>query len=140
MADSVRIPTSTVSLISLNITFHEEKNDTNEPVVTRELLNGIYKEASEGKQKGMLIYSEQQNVSSNLIGLPAAAIIEANDTHTRTGFLTLPGSFLQEYGIKDAPEITMPVTHAKIFGWYDNEFGSYVNMLGKLTMHVYDNL
>ena len=30
----------------------------------------------------------------------------------------------------------MPVTHAKIFGWYDNEYGSYTNMLGDLAVHV----
>ncbi|MCF7920028.1 MAG: glyceraldehyde-3-phosphate dehydrogenase [Candidatus Cloacimonetes bacterium] len=140
MADSVRIPTSTVSLISLNVTFHEYKNELNEPEITRELLNGIYKEAAEGKQKGILIYSEQQNVSSSLIGMRAAAVIEANDTHTRTGFLSLPEGFLQQCGVNDPPEITMPVTHARIFGWYDNEFGSYVNMLGKLTTHVFENL
>jgi glyceraldehyde 3-phosphate dehydrogenase len=29
------------------------------------------------------------------------------------------------------------VTHAKIFGWYDNEYGSYTNMLGDLTVHVH---
>jgi glyceraldehyde 3-phosphate dehydrogenase len=30
----------------------------------------------------------------------------------------------------------VPVTHAKIFGWYDNEYGSYTNLLGDLTVHV----
>ena len=27
--------------------------------------------------------------------------------------------------------IEVPVTHAKIFGWYDNEYGSYTNLLGR---------
>jgi len=26
--------------------------------------------------------------------------------------------------------------HAKVFGWYDNEYGSYTNMLADLTVHV----
>jgi len=30
----------------------------------------------------------------------------------------------------------MPVTHAKIFGWYDNELGSYVNCLSRLTNYI----
>ena len=33
--------------------------------------------------------------------------------------------------------IHVPVTHAKIFGCFDNEYGSYTNMLGDLTVHVH---
>ena len=33
--------------------------------------------------------------------------------------------------------IQVPVTHAKIFGWYDNEYGSYTNLFGDLTVHVH---
>ena len=36
--------------------------------------------------------------------------------------------------------IRVPVTHAKIFGWYDNEYGSYTNMLGDLAVHVHRTL
>ena len=36
--------------------------------------------------------------------------------------------------------LEVPVTHAKIFGWYDNEYGSYTNLLGDLTVHVHANL
>ena len=28
------------------------------------------------------------------------------------------------------------MTHAKIFGWYDNEYGSYTNLLGDLTESI----
>ena len=133
MADSVRIPTNTVSMISLNLAFQEKGNLIDENYITRELLNGIYKEASDGQQKGLLVYSDRQNVSSDLIGIRAAVVIEGNDTHTRTGFLTL----LSE---NDQDKINVPVTHAKIFGWYDNEFGSYVNMLGKLTVYISENM
>jgi glyceraldehyde 3-phosphate dehydrogenase len=30
----------------------------------------------------------------------------------------------------------MPLTHVKVFGWYDNEMGSYTYRLGELTTHV----
>ena len=140
MADSVRIPTNTVSMISLNITFHEHVNDASEPVITGDYLNNIYSEAAEGKQKGLLVYSERQNVSSDLIGIRAAAVIEGHDTHTRTGFMKLSSAMLSELGLDITDNISMPVTHAKVFGWYDNEFGSYVNMLGKLTIHVDENM
>ena len=33
-------------------------------------------------------------------------------------------------------EIRIPLTQAVIYGWYDNEMGNYVHMLGELTQHV----
>ncbi len=140
MADSVRIPTNTVSMITLNLTFHEKLDELNEPVINKELLNNIYSEAAEGNQKGLLIYSERQNVSSDLIGIRAGVVIEANDTHTRTGFMSLSSQMLKSCGLEVSDNLTLPVTHAKIFGWYDNEFGSYVNMLGKLTEYVHEHM
>ncbi len=134
MADSVRIPTTTVSLINLNVTFHTKLDNLGEPSVNRKLLNSIYKQASEGSQKGLLTYSERQNVSADLIGSQAAITIEAHETHTRTGFIEVPTELL---GHNAAPEtMRMPVTHAKIFGWYDNELGSYVNCLSRLTNYI----
>ena len=32
--------------------------------------------------------------------------------------------------------VRIPVTHVKIFGWYDNEMGSYSHRLGELTEYV----
>jgi glyceraldehyde 3-phosphate dehydrogenase len=29
---------------------------------------------------------------------------------------------------------------AKIFGWYDNEYGSYTNRLGDLTVYIHKSL
>ena len=75
-------------------------------------------------QKDLLYLSERQNVSSDLKGQMAACVIEGNDTHTRTGFVDIP------------PLSNVPVTHAKIFGWYDNELGSYVNCLTKLAIYI----
>ncbi|MDD2229288.1 MAG: glyceraldehyde 3-phosphate dehydrogenase NAD-binding domain-containing protein [Candidatus Cloacimonetes bacterium] len=136
MADSVRIPTSTVSLINLNVTFHTDLNALGEPLVNRKLINEVFYQASQGSQKGLLVYSERQNVSSDLIGSMAAVTIEAHETHTRTGFIALPPKILESVGDLKGKHLEMPVTHAKIFGWYDNELGSYVNCLSKLTNYV----
>lgn len=136
MADSVRIPINTASLIILNITFQSPLNDIGEPVITREYLNQIYKETAEGPGAGMLEFSEEQNVSADMIGRKAAVVIEGIETHTRTGFMAVNPNLLQNFGIQLTQDIMIPVCHAKIFGWYDNEFGSYVNMLGKLTEYI----
>ena len=136
MADSVRIPTNTASLIILNITFHSPLNEIGDPVITREFLNRIYAEASSGQLEGLLEFSEKQNVSSDIIGRKAAVVIEGVETHTRTGFMALNPSLLKNFGIELTQDIMIPVCHAKIFGWYDNEFGSYVNMLGRLTEYI----
>lgn len=136
MADSVRIPINTASMIILNITFQSPLNDIGEPIITREYLNQIYKETADGPGAGMLEYSEEQNVSADMIGRKAAVVIEGFETHTRTGFMAINPNLLQNFGIQLQQDIMIPVCHAKIFGWYDNEFGSYVNMLGKLTEYV----
>jgi len=140
MADSVRIPTATVSLITLNITFYSHLNENKEAIINRQYLNSIYKMAAEGKQKDLLLFSERQNVSTDLIGTPAACVIEGFETHTRTGFLKFPVKQLKSLGLDKNSDINLPVTHAKIFGWYDNELGSYVNCLGKLTAYVHQRM
>lgn len=140
MADSVRVPTSTVSLIILNITFHTPLDKARQPVITQSLLNNIYKKAAEGSQKGLLVYSERQNVSADLIGVRAAVVIEGHENHTRTGFVALPPETLRAAGVKSDKEVRIPVTHAKLFGWYDNEFGSYVNCMGELAIYMDKNM
>lgn len=140
MADSIRIPTTTVSLISLNLTFRTALSECGDPVISKSFINEIYKKAACGPQKDLLIFSEDQNVSGDFMGCHAAVIIEGHETHTRTGFLTLDSETLQTYGINTSQDIKYPVTHAKIFGWYDNEFGSYVNCLGKLTKYINKNM
>jgi glyceraldehyde 3-phosphate dehydrogenase len=137
MADSVRIPVNTVSLINLNLTFHSPLNDKGEPAVSRHYINGVYRAAAEGSQKGQLIYSSYQNVSTDLLGLPASVVIEGHDTHTRTGFIELTADMLRAAGAQAEQSLRVPVTHAKIFGWYDNEYGSYVTTLGKLVEYVH---
>ncbi|MEN6444595.1 MAG: glyceraldehyde-3-phosphate dehydrogenase, partial [Candidatus Cloacimonas sp.] len=136
MADSVRIPTTTVSLINLNITFHTELDELGEPLVNRKLINDVYAQAAEGAQKDLLVISDRQNVSADMIGTMAAVVIEAHETHTRTGFVTIPVSTLLAQGVNTDKVLELPVTHAKIFGWYDNELGSYVNCLSRLTNYI----
>ena len=140
MADSIRIPTPSVSLIALNITFNSRMNDAGVPYISGDYLRDIYRRAAEGEQKGLLHFSMKQNVSMDLLGLPAAIVIEGKEIHTRTGFLKIPAEILESLHLQNTQEINIPVTHAKIFGWYDNEFGSYVTCLGKLTEYIASSL
>jgi len=82
------------------------------------------------------VFSEVQNVSADIAGVPASVIIEGNDTHTRTGFVEIPQEILGAQGIESQGPLRFPVTHAKLFGWYDNEYGSYTCALGDLTEYV----
>jgi glyceraldehyde 3-phosphate dehydrogenase len=73
----------------------------------------------------------------------AAVVIEGVETHTRTGFVevdlsSVPG--LDGVAHLCPGPVKVPVTHAKVFGWYDNEYGSYTNLLGDLAAHVADRL
>ena len=144
MGDSVRVPTPTESLAILNLTFQEEIDRDGRPLIDRERINRIYRDAAEGAQRGLLVYSEEQNVPADVRGMRAAVVIEGTETHTRTGFVdldlsTVPG--IDEMGFDGIDTIVQfPVTHAKVFGWYDNEYGSYTNMLGDLTVHVHESL
>jgi glyceraldehyde 3-phosphate dehydrogenase len=76
-----------------------------------------------------------------VIGTAAAAIIEGKETHTRTANLRvnlrtvcavpqesmkgLEGGFLE-----------VPITQVVVYGWYDNELGSYTHMLGERTLGI----
>ncbi len=135
MADSVRIPTATVSLIILNVTFQSETRPDGTVSVDRDVVNQIYRDASQGEAKDLLRYSEEQNVSADMMGEDAAVVIEALETHSRTGFVDL--RLPDNGGFRD---YRLPVTHVKVFGWYDNEMGSYTYRLGELTVHVAKNL
>jgi glyceraldehyde 3-phosphate dehydrogenase len=146
MADSIRIPTNTESLIVLNVTFqpHVNEDGTKTPLTTK-TINDIYKKAAEKDPEQLLIYSTEQNVSTDLIGVNAAIVIEGQFNHTRTAFIdvdlsqipTLPAAVKTE-ALKNI--LRIPVVHAKIFGWYDNEYGSYTNRMGDLTVYVHKSL
>ena len=163
IAESVRVPVTTGSLIILAVMLQDESM-TNP--ITREKINDIYKEATGHFPEGYLILSEEQNVSSDIIGLPrAAAVIEGFESHTRTSSVRLDVdrllmacdylNHMSEGGARSAsldlgqfqnaaaqPQpankrvIELPVTQAVIYGWYDNELGSYTNMLGDRTVSI----
>ena len=145
MADSVRVPVPAVSLAVLNVTFQSRMLDPETSSVSRSVLNGIYREAASGAQAGDLVYTEAQNVPADVAGMRAAVVIEGAETHTRTGFVNLDLASLDGVGpavvaALESSVVDVPVTHAKIFGWYDNEYGSYTNFLGDLTVHIHDAL
>lgn len=144
MADSIRVPTTTESLIVLNVTFPAPKNG-DAALLNRNTLNEIYKKADAGDPEHLLVYSEEQNVPTDLIGMDAAIVIEGQFNHTRTAFIELDLSdipnFVEAYfGTMDKMKIRIPVVHAKIFGWYDNEYGSYTNRLGDLTTYIHKSI
>lgn len=133
IAESVRIPTTTGSLIILVLNLQ----DSLENPIKREMINSIYREF--GKNSPYLIYSDEQNVSCDIIGVPAAAtIIEGTETHTRTATV---GVNLGQFHCAGAPDrIEIPITQAVIYGWYDNELGSYTNMLGDRTVSMAEQM
>ena len=141
MAESVRVPITTGSLIILVVNIQEEEAKVS---INRQVINDIFRQAAE-KEDGYLVYTDEQNVSVDIIAMPkAAAVIEGHETHTRTAEVTLDMSRLS--GIKkeilkdlEETEVRIPLTQAVIYGWYDNEMGNYVNMLGELTQMVVES-
>jgi glyceraldehyde 3-phosphate dehydrogenase len=140
MADSVRIPTSSVSLIILNVTFQSVALADGTVSLSREAINAIYREAAEGEARGLLKYTDEQNVSADLLGEDAAVVIEGAETHTRTGFVDLEVPGEPPTDTSKYRTVRVPLTHVKIFGWYDNEMGSYTYRLGELTSYVAKNM
>jgi len=139
IAESVRIPISSGSLIILVINLQEEPGGE---YVRREMINDIYRQAAEDSPEGYLYFTEKQNVSGDIIGMPrVAATIEGYETHSRTAEATLdlakiPGLKLDLLSDAGGSVVRIPVTQAVIYGWYDNEMGSYVNMLGDRTVSI----
>ncbi|MBF0614627.1 MAG: glyceraldehyde-3-phosphate dehydrogenase [Magnetococcales bacterium] len=142
MAESVRVPTTTGSLTILTLNLQSESRDR---PINRIDINSIYRDAARGAYRNYLGYTEEQNVSSDMIGFPrAAAVIEGQETHTRTAFIRLnldrvPGlspEILETLATLPRHILEAPVTQVMVYGWYDNELGSYANMLADLTEHV----
>lgn len=133
IAQSVRVPIVTGSLIILVVAFRDEESN----IIDRDLINKIYKEAAEREKRGYLLFTEDQKVSTDIVGFfGPAAIIEGSETHTRTAMVTLDISKLCSVGSPSVDKLQIPITQAVIYGWYDNELGSYTNMLGDLTVKI----
>jgi glyceraldehyde 3-phosphate dehydrogenase len=161
IAESVRVPVTTGSLIILAVMIQDESMTS---PINRQLVNDIYKNAVSHFPEGYLVFSEEQNVSSDIIGTPrAAAVIEGYENHTRTSAVHIDVERLAsafkylestgennpaalDLGIIEKREvegrqrqqrfIEVPVTQTVIYGWYDNELGSYTNMLGDRTVSI----
>jgi glyceraldehyde 3-phosphate dehydrogenase len=101
---SMRVPTLDGSVVDL--TCRLEKSTTYE-----EICKAV-KEASEGELKGVLAYTEDAIVSSDILGDPHTSIFDAT-----------AGIMLNDHFVK-------------LISWYDNEWG-YSNKVLNLIQHMY---
>jgi len=99
---AVRVPTPTGSLTDL--TFIAKKE------VSVEAVKAAVKAAAEGELKGVLKYTEDPIVSSDIVGDPHTSIFDATETKVLGNLV-------------------------KVLSWYDNEWG-YSNALVRLTALV----
>lgn len=141
MADSIRIPMKTESLIILNLTF-QNAGDAGVPAVDSLSINEIYRQAAERDPDRRLVYSTEQNVSADVAGIDASVVIEGQFNHTRTAFVDIDltqvsGLPAETRAAFPVTRLEIPVVHAKIFGWYDNEYGSYTNRMADLAVHIH---
>jgi glyceraldehyde 3-phosphate dehydrogenase len=97
-----RVPTPTVSVVDFTATLKRE--------VTKDEVNLAFKRASEGPLKGIMDYTEEPLVSSDLKGDAHSTIVSAMDT-------IVLGNMV------------------KIISWYDNEWG-YACRLADITEFV----
>jgi glyceraldehyde-3-phosphate dehydrogenase, type I len=104
---SMRVPTPTVSVTDLVCTLSKD--------VTVESVNAAFKNAAEGKLKGILGYSEEPLVSIDYRGDERSSIIDALST------------------------MVIGPRMVKVISWYDNESG-YSNRLADLAKYVADRL
>ncbi|CAM5292336.1 type I glyceraldehyde-3-phosphate dehydrogenase [Streptomyces pilosus] len=88
--DSIRVPVPVGSIVELNTTVTRD--------VTREEVLEAYRAAAQGPLAGVLEYSEDPLVSSDITGNPASSIFDADLTR-------------------------VDGRHVKVVAWYDNEWG-----------------
>ena len=103
---AVRVPTPTGSLTDLSFIPGRE--------VTVEEVNAAVKEAAAGELEGILAYTEDPIVSTDIQGDPHTSIFDASETKVIGNLV-------------------------KVLSWYDNEWG-YSNSLVNLTKLVCDKL
>ena len=97
-----RVPTPTVSVVDFVATLKRD--------VTKEEVNAAFKRAAEGKLKGLMAYTEEPLVSSDLKGDPNSTIVSGIDTIALGNMV-------------------------KVISWYDNEWG-YACRLADITALV----
>ncbi len=91
---ALRVPVPDGSVVDLVATLKQS--------VTAEQVNSALKTAADGKMKGVLEYTEDPIVSSDIVGNPHSSIVDAQST------MTMPAE-----GGK----------MVKVVSWYDNEWG-----------------
>jgi glyceraldehyde 3-phosphate dehydrogenase len=96
---ALRVPVPDGSLVDLVVQLNRE--------ATKDEVNAAFRAAAEGPLKGILYYTEDAIVSSDIVGSPASCTFDASLTMT--------------FG-----------DQVKILGWYDNEWG-YSSRLADLT-------
>jgi glyceraldehyde 3-phosphate dehydrogenase len=142
VAESVRVPTTTGSIVILMVNFQD---DPDHPV-SRERINEVYRNAAEGYLSPFISYSDVQNVSSDIIGTAAAAVVEGKETRVQKGVVrvgvTLGCRISPEGSIQPGQGCTVevPVNQVVVYGWYDNELGSFTHMLGERTIAIWKEL
>ncbi len=99
---SLRVPVPTGSATDLTAQLARE--------VTRDEVNAAFKAAADGPLKGILEYTEDPIVSSDIVTSPASCIFDS-------GMTAVIGD------------------QVKVLGWYDNEWG-YSNRLVDLVSYV----
>ena len=103
---SLRVPVPDGSITDLVVELGRD--------VTKDEVNAAFKAASEGSLKGIVYYTEDPIVSSDIVGTPASCTFDASITMAHGN-------------------------QVKVFGWYDNEWG-YSNRLVDLTALVASRL
>jgi glyceraldehyde 3-phosphate dehydrogenase len=103
---ALRVPIPTGSATDLTVTLGT--------AASAEEINAAMKAAADGPLKGILSYTEDPIVSSDIVGDPSSCIFDAGLTKV----------------IGD---------QAKVIGWYDNEWG-YSNRLADLTVLIGERL
>jgi glyceraldehyde 3-phosphate dehydrogenase len=103
---SLRVPVITGSITDLVVEVGQE--------VTKDEVNAAFKAAAEGPLKGILYYTDDPIVSSDIVNSPASCTFDSSITMAQG-------------------------TQVKVFGWYDNEFG-YSSRLADLTSLVASRL
>jgi glyceraldehyde 3-phosphate dehydrogenase len=104
---AMRVPVPTGSVTDLVVELSRE--------VTKEEVNAAFQKAAEGELKGILEYTEDPIVSSDIVNAPASCTFDSSLTMVQEG------------------------RNVKVIGWYDNEWG-YSNRLVDLTVFVGNQL
>ncbi|MEU9448435.1 type I glyceraldehyde-3-phosphate dehydrogenase [Streptomyces sp. NPDC048277] len=104
---AMRVPVPTGSVTDLVVELGRE--------VTKEEVNAAFQKAAEGELKGLLEYTEDAIVSSDIVNEPASCTFDSSLTMVQDG------------------------KNVKVIGWYDNEWG-YSNRLVDLTVFVGNQL